>query len=117
MSQMSMKGNLMQGNVKIMYKVLCDGDKDQIIPLSEILKHEAVKKAIKSSYTNSRKNIDISYAEDTKIMIEPEREIFEMLISKNDIIDMVELAEADAKKHKPKKGCERIEIIDFETVK
>lgn len=108
----------MQGSVKIKYKVLCDNDKDQEISLSELLNHEGVKKAIKSAFTNGRKPISIKYAENTNIMIEPEREVHELLISKNDIQDMLTLCEDAARKNKKiKKGCERVEIIDFETVK
>lgn len=109
----------MQGNVKVSYKVLCDNEKDQELSLSDIFSHANVKKAIKSAFTNGRKNITIDFEKDIKIAITPERVIHELIISKEDaLMDMLTLCEDDArKKKKVKKGCERVEIVDFETVK
>jgi hypothetical protein len=107
----------MKGNVKVYYKVLCESEKDISLPLSELLANANVKKAIKSAYSNGRKNIVLSYNEDVTVLIEPEREIFELIITKNDVQDMMSLCEDDArKKSKRKKGCDRIEIVDFETI-
>jgi hypothetical protein len=106
-----------KGSVKVFYKVLCDSEKDVSLPLSELLANANIKKAIKSAYSNGRKNIVVSASEDVSVLIEPEREIFELVIAKDDIQDMITLCEDDAKKrNKRKKGCERIEIIDFETL-
>lgn len=109
----------MQGNVKVSYKVLCDNEKDQELSLSDLFTNANVKKAIKSAFTNGRKNITISYSDDVKVLIAPERKIHELIISKEDaLMDMLSLCEDDAKKKKNlKKGCERVEIVDFETFK
>jgi len=107
----------MQGSVKVFYKVLCDNEKSHEIYLNDLLEHNGIKKAIKSAFTSGRKDIDITCSDDdVKIFIEPHRDIHEMIIAKNDIQDMLSLAEEDAKKkRKLKKGCERIDIVDFET--
>jgi hypothetical protein len=109
----------MQGNVKVSYKVLCDNEKDQELSLSDLIANVNVKKAIKSAFTNGRKNITISFSDDVKVLIAPEREVHELVISKQDaLMDMLTLCEDDARKKKNvKKGCERVEIVDFETLK
>jgi len=107
----------MKGNVKVFYKVLCDSEKDISLPLSELLANANVKKAIKSAYSNGRKNIVLSSEEDVTVLIEPEREIYELIIAKDDVVDMITFCEDDAKKRsKRKRGCERIEIVDFVTI-
>ena len=106
----------MKGNVKVSYKVLCGKEINQEMPLSDLLANANVKKAIKSAFTHGRKEIVISFDEDVQILIEPQRPIYEMTIMKDDVQDMLTLAEEDAKKHKrSKKACEQIEIVDFET--
>jgi len=106
----------MQGMVKVFYKVLCENDESLEVSLSDLLKHEAVIRAIKASYTSWKKGIVFKPEADVKILIEPERELYEMLIPKADIISMVELAEEDARSLKRfKKGCERVMIVDYTT--
>ncbi len=102
--------------MKVSYKMLCDADVYNEVPLSEILKNEKVAKAIKSEFAKGLRNIALSTSEDVKIDISTEKEIFEFEADKKDFADLIELAEEDAKQHKRiKKGCSGVEVIDFTT--
>ena len=113
---MNNKGALMDGNMKVSYKMLCDGDVYNEVSLIEILQNEKVAKAIKSEFAKGLRNIALSTSEDIKIEISTDKEIFEFEAEKKDFADLIELAEEDAKLHKRiKKGCTGVELVDFST--
>jgi len=113
---MNNKGDLMDGTMKVSYKMLCDGDVYNEVSLIEILQNEKVAKAIKSEFAKGLRNIALSTSEDIKIEISTEKEIFEFEAEKKDFADLIELAEEDAKLHKRiKKGCTGVELVDFST--
>ena len=113
---MNNKGSEMDGIMKVSYKMLCDSDVYNEISLNDILQNEKVAKAIKSEFAKGLRNIGLSAAEDLKIEISTEKEIFEFEADKKDFADLIELAEEDAKLHKRiKKGCAGVEIVDFNT--
>ena len=106
----------MDGKMKVSYKMLCNSDVYNEVPLSEILKNEKVSKAIKSEFAKGLRNIALSTSEDVKIDISTEKEIFEFEADKKDFADLIELAEENAKEHKRiKKGCAGVEVVDFTT--
>lgn len=107
----------MEGTMKVSYKMLCDGDVYNEVQLTEILQNEKVAKAIKSEFAKGLRNIALSASEDIKIKISTDKEIFEFEAEKKDFADLIELAEEDARAHKRiKKGCNGVEVIDFETL-
>ena len=114
---MNNKGSEMDGIMKVSYKMLCDSDVYNEISLNDILQNEKVAKAIKSEFAKGLRNIGLSAAEDLKIEISTEKEIFEFEADKKDFADLIELAEEDAKSHKRiKKGCSGVEVVDFITI-
>ena len=107
----------MQGEVKVFYKVVCKGDINQELTLSDILRNEKVFKAIKSAYSNGKKDIAISTIDEGKLLMQAKKEIYEFIVDKNDFADMLDLAEEDAKKHKRLKGvCQQVELVDYQTL-
>jgi len=112
-----MKGNIMDGTMKVSYKMLCDGDVYNEVSLAEILQNEKVAKAIKSEFAKGLRNIALSTSEDIQIVISTNKEIFEFEADKKDFADLIELAEDDAREHKrTKKGCSGVELVDFVTI-
>jgi len=106
----------MDGTMKVNYKMLCDGDVFNEVSLMKILQNEKVAKAIKSEYAKGLRNIALSTAEDIKIVLSTEKEIYEFEADKKDFADLIELAEEDARVHKRiKKGCSGVEVVDFST--
>ena len=107
----------MKGQIAVKYKIICKGDINQEITLEELLANEKVFKAIKSAYSNGKKEIAISVFGEGKIKMEAKKEIYEFLVDKNDFADLLELAEEDARKHKRIKGvCQQVELVDFTTL-
>lgn len=112
-----MKGDVMDGTMKVSYKMLCDGDVYNEINLTEILQNEKVEKAIKSEFAKGLRNIALFASKDIKIEISTKKEIFEFEVEKKDFADLIELAEEDAREHKRiKKGCSGVELVDFVTI-
>ncbi len=113
----SLKGDILKGQMKVKYKIICKGDINQEISLEELLQNEKVFKAIKSAYSSGKKDIVISAMGEASIKMEAKKEIFEFIVEKNDFADLLELAEEDARKHKRLKGvCQQIELVDIETI-
>ena len=113
---MNQKGKPMDGTMKVSYKMLCDADVYNEVSLNDILQNEKVAKAIKSEFAKGLRNIALFIAEDIKIEISTQKEIFEFEADKKDFADLIELAEEDAKQHKRiKKGCAGVEVVDFTT--
>jgi hypothetical protein len=106
----------MKGAMNVNYKMLCDSDVYVEMDLNTILKNEKVLKVIKSEFAKGLRNISVSAAENVKIELSTEKEIFEFEADKKDFADLIELAEEDAKVHKrSKRGCTGVELVDFTT--
>ncbi len=107
----------MEGTMVVTYKILCDTDLNQEILLHDLLKNEKIVKAIKSEFAKGYRNITLSSNTDASIKLKTEKELHKVEVSKNDFADLLALAEEDARNNKLlKKGCERIEIVDIETL-
>ncbi|OIP54823.1 MAG: hypothetical protein AUK54_05500 [Helicobacteraceae bacterium CG2_30_36_10] len=107
----------MDGTIMVTYKVLCDTDLNIEISLQELLKNENVLKSIKSEFAKGSRNITFSSKTDAVVKIESLKDVHSFEVSKDDFADLLTLAEEDAKNKKLlKKECERIELVDIETL-
>lgn len=107
----------MTGELMIKYIVLCEGDLDLTVSLGELLEHETVARAIKNVYAKGKREIEIAAAEPGAVTIKNSKTVQTVTIPKDDFMDALTLAEEDARSKKLlKKDCERIEIVDIETV-
>lgn len=96
---------------------MCKNDVNLEINLSEILANEKVEKAIKSEFAKGLRNLVLTCKEEISIDIKTKKEVFEVIVSKNDFADLLELAEEDARKHKRiKKECDGVELVDILTI-
>ncbi len=107
----------MEGMIQVTYTILCSGDTNKEVTLQEIITNEKIVKLLKSEFTKGVRNIELLAQEKSSIVFKTQKENFELMVSKNDFADIVELAEEDAKKHKRfKKGCDGIEIVNIVTI-
>ncbi|MFA7611511.1 MAG: hypothetical protein WCY51_08440 [Sulfurimonas sp.] len=107
----------MDGTIMVTYKILCDTDLNTEISLQELLKNENVLKAIKSAFAKGARNVEFSSNTDTTIKLETIRKVHSFEVSKDDYADLLSLAEEDARNKKLlKKDCQRIELVDIETL-
>jgi ribosomal protein S15P/S13E len=108
----------MQGKLNVIYQLICDNDTHKEIPLKEILANEKVIKLLKSEFAKGIRNLQLSTDDaQANIIISTEKELYHFEANKKDFADLIELAEEDAKKRKLfKKGCDAVEIMDFETL-
>lgn len=107
----------MDGTIMVTYKVLCNTDLNIEISLQELLKNENVLKSIKSEFAKGSRNITFSSKTDAIVKIESSKETHTFEVSKDDFADLLTLAEEDAKNKKLlKKECERVELVDIETL-
>jgi len=108
----------MDGKIIVTYKVLCQGDLNRDISLAELLSNEKIIKAIKSEFAKGLRNIELSTVDENaslKISTIKDVQTFEVL--KDDFADILTLAEEDASSKKLlKKGCDRVELVNIETV-
>ncbi|HEY9129794.1 MAG TPA: hypothetical protein VIN02_08160 [Sulfurovum sp.] len=103
--------------IKVSYTVMCKNDVNKELSLSEILANEKIEKAIKSEFAKGLRNLVLSYKDETEVYLKTQKEIFEVIVDKNDFADLLELAEEDARKHKRiKKECEGVELVDILTI-
>ena len=102
----------------VTYKILCNGDLNKEISLEELLLNEKVIKAIKSEFAKGFRNIALhSNTTDASFGIETTKELHSFEVTKNDFADILVLAEEDAAAKKLlKKDCERVELVDIETL-
>jgi len=102
----------------VTYKILCNGDLNKEISLEELLLNEKVVKAIKSEFAKGFRNIALlSNTTDASLKIETTKELHSFEVTKNDFADILVLAEEDAATKKLlKKDCERVELVDIETL-
>ena len=107
----------MQGKINVTYKLICDNDTYKEVSLQEVLKNEKIAKILKSEYAKGVRNLALSTEQDdSNIILSTEKEFYNFEADKKDFADLVELAEEDAKKRKLfKKGCDAVEIVDFNT--
>ena len=107
----------MDGNIKVTYKILCETDLNRDISLNELLANEKVAKVIRSEFAKGYRNITLTATAEAALKIETLKELHTMEVSKNDFADLLALAEEDANNKKLlKKGCERVELVDIETL-
>ena len=107
----------MDGTIMVSYKILCEADLNIEVSLQELLKNENVLKSIKSEYAKGSRNITFSSKTDAIVKIESSKDVHTFEVSKDDFADLLTLAEEDAKNKKLfKKDCERIELVDIETL-
>lgn len=108
----------MQGKIKVTYKLICDNDTYEEVSLKKILANEKVVKLLKSEYAKGVRNLALSTDNSNiNIILSTEKELYTFEAQKRDFADLIELAEEDAKKRKLfKKGCDAVEIADFETL-
>ena len=108
----------MNGTIMVTYKILCNGDLNKDISLEELLLNEKVAKAIKSEFAKGFRNITLlSTSTDASLKIETTKELHSFEVTKDDFADILVLAEEDAATKKLlKKDCERVELVDIETL-
>lgn len=108
----------MKGNMNITYKVLCQKDTNKEITIDALLNNEKVLKVIKSEFGKGVRNLVLNSDDKGAILtLATEKELYQFEVSKNDFADILDLAEDDAKSRKLlKKECDRVEIVDIETV-
>ena len=108
----------MNGTIMVTYKILCNGDLNKSISIEELLSNEKVAKAIKSEFAKGLRNIALlPTSTDTSLKIETTKELHSFEATKDDFADLLVLAEEDAATKKLlKKDCDRIELVDMETL-
>lgn len=108
----------MKGNMNITYKVLCQKDTNKEITIEALLNNEKVLKVIKSEFGKGVRNLMLKSDDKAALLtLATEKELYQFEVSKNDFADILDLAEDDAKSRKLlKKECDRVEIVDIETV-
>ncbi len=109
----------MDGTIMVTYKILCKADLNKEITIQELLLNEKVLKTIKSEFAKGFRNITLSSNKlESSLKIETVKELYSFEVDKNDFADILSLAEEDATAKKLlKKDCERVELIDIETLK
>ena len=108
----------MNGTIKVTYKILCKADLNKEISITELLLNEKIAKIIKSEFAKGFRNIELlNTKEESSIKIETIKELHTFEVNKDDFADMLVLAEEDASAKKLlKKDCDRIELVDIETI-
>lgn len=107
----------MDGIIMVSYKILCNADLNIELSLAELLQNKNILKSIKSEFAKGSRNVEFSSKTDAIIKIETQRDVHTFEVSKDDYADILTLAEEDAKNKKLfKKECERIELVDIQTV-
>ena len=108
----------MNGMIMVTYKILCNSDLKKEISLQELILNDKVAKAIKSEYAKGLRNIELRLNTlDSLLTLESNKELHTFEATKDDFADILMLAEEDATSKKLiKKDCDRIELIDIETL-
>lgn len=108
----------MQGKLMVTYSLICDNDIYVEVSLKQILDNEKIVKLLKSEFAKGIRNLELNSSdEDAKVILNTQKELYTFEAQKKDFADLIELAEEDAKARKLfKKGCEAVQIIDFETL-
>ena len=102
----------------VTYKILCKADINKEISIQDILSNEKIAKAIKSEYAKGIRNITLlSDMKDVSVKIESDKKLHSFEVEKDDFADLLVLAEEDASSKKLiKKDCDRVELVDIETL-
>lgn len=108
----------MNGTIMVTYKILCKADLNAEITLEELLLNEKVAKVIKSEFAKGFRNITLLPSTQTaNLKIETVKELHSFEVHKDDFADILVLAEEDASSKKLfKKDCDRVELVDIETL-
>ena len=109
----------MNGKIEVTYKLLCKNDVNKEINLIEILANEKIAKLIKSEFAKGFRNIDLAIDKENTntFKIETIKELYKVEVQKDDYADILALAEEDASSRKLfKKDCNRIELVNIETI-
>ncbi len=108
----------MNGTIMVTYKILCNADLNKEVSISELLLNEKVAKVIKSEFAKGFRNINILPSlEQSSFKIETIKELHSFEVQKDDFADILSLAEEDAASKKLiKKDCDRVELINIETL-
>ena len=108
----------MNGKMMVTYKILCNSDLNKEISIDELLLNEKVAKVIKSELAKGYRNIVLkSNSADASLIIETTKELHSLEVDKDDFADILVLAEEDATAKKLlKKDCDRVELVDIETL-
>jgi len=102
----------------VTYRILCKADINKEISIQDILSNEKIAKVIKSEYAKGIRNITLlSDVKDVAVKIESDKKLYSFEVEKDDFADLLVLAEEDASSKKLiKKDCDRVELVDIETL-
>ena len=102
----------------VTYRILCKADINKEISIQDILSNEKIAKVIKSEYAKGIRNITLlSDVKDVSVKIESDKKLYSFEVEKDDFADLLVLAEEDASsKNLIKKDCDRVELVDIETL-
>ncbi|MGB1226607.1 MAG: hypothetical protein ACPG9K_01855 [Poseidonibacter sp.] len=109
----------MKGKIEVTYKLLCKNDVNKDISIKELLENEKIAKLIKSEFAKGFRNIQLLSNEECNevFKIETIKEFYKLEVQKDDFPDILALAEEDAAARKLfKKDCNRIELVNIETI-
>ena len=108
----------MKGNILVTYKILCKADLNKELTLGELLLNEKVAKIIKSEYAKGFRNLQLlADSKDSFLKLETIKELHTFEVAKDDFADILVLAEEDAANKKIiKKDCDRVELVNIETL-
>ncbi|MDF1878077.1 hypothetical protein JHD46_00330 [Sulfurimonas sp. SAG-AH-194-C20] len=108
----------MKGTILVTYKILCKADLNKELTLNDLLSNEKIAKIIKSEYAKGFRNLILNAEpNESVIKIQTQKELHTFEVQKDDFADLLDLAEEDAQNKKLlKKECERVELVDIETM-
>ena len=109
----------MNGTIEVTYKLLCKNDVNKEITIDALITNEKIAKLIKSEFAKGFRNIDLVANKEANdiFKIETIKELYKLEVQKNDFADILALAEEDASARKLfKKDCNRIELVNIETM-
>jgi len=108
----------MNGTILVTYKILCKADLNKTVHLEELLQNEKIAKLIRSEYAKGFRNLSLlADSKESFMKIETLKELHTFEVAKDDFADILVLAEEDAANKKLiKKDCDRVELVDIETL-
>ena len=108
----------MKGHIKVYYSVLCEDDKGKDISIKQLVENEKVANAIKREFGEGARNLEVSANGKDGIRLSTAKAVHDFIIDKDDFIDALDLAEENARSRmlNRKKGCDRIALVNLETI-
>lgn len=108
----------MTGTITITYKILCNTDLNKVVSIQDLLSNDKVAKAIKSEFAKGFRNIALLSSDyEASLKIETDKTLHSFEATKDDFADLLVLAEEDATTKKLfKKDCDRVELVDIQTM-